>query len=89
MLWISLGTFIQISAYPAYNYLEFDYNSVIYNFLWWITFPFNLLLFAILYFEKINNIYILIIILQSIKVFVYGWLLHKMYSFIKSKTNRK
>jgi len=26
-LWIGLGTFVQLSSYPAYNYLGFDYNS--------------------------------------------------------------
>ena len=48
-LWISLGTVIQISAYSTYNYFGFDCNSSFYDFLWWITFPFNIVIWIIIY----------------------------------------
>jgi hypothetical protein len=82
-LWIALGTFIQLSSYPSYNYLNFDYSSFIFNFLWWITFPFNILLFFLLYIDALNNIYIIIIFLQSVKVLVYWWIIYKIYLYFK------
>ena len=90
-LWISLGTFIQISGYPAYNYFGFDYNSSIYWFLWWITFPFNIILFALLFAEKLSDIYIFVILLQSVKVLLYWWLLYKAWLFVQKrrKSRRK
>jgi len=77
-LWISLGTIIQLSAFPAYNLLGFDYNSFIYNFLWAITFPFNILLCGLLFSETLDKIYIYVIILQSAKVLAYWWIFYKI-----------
>jgi len=77
-LWIGLGTAIQFSGFPAYNYLGFDYNTFIYEFLWWITIPFNILLYVLLYTDTLNNIYIFIILLQSVKVLVYWWIIYKI-----------
>jgi len=82
-LWIGLGTLMQISSYPAYNFLGFDYDSLIFYILYLITLPFNILVFGMLYTEKLSNIYVLIILLQSVKVLIY-WLI--IYNIIKSKT---
>ena len=82
-LWIGLGTFIQLSSYPDYNYLGFDYDSIIYKFLWWLTMPFNILLFVLLYAETLKNSYIFVILLQSIKVLLYWWIIYKLYLFLR------
>ncbi len=78
LLWIGLGTFIQLSGYPDYNYLGFDYNSFIYNFLWWITFPCNIPLFALLYADTLNNIWIFVILIQSVNVLICWWIIYKI-----------
>ena len=85
-LWIGLGTLMQISAYPANNILGFDYNSSIYNFLWQITFPFNVMLFGLLFAEKLSSIFVIVILLQSVKVVVYWWLIYKLLNIKKSET---
>jgi hypothetical protein len=82
-LWIGLGTFVQISSYPDYNYLGFDYNSPIYDFLWDITFPSNILLFALLYAGTLDKIILLVILLQSFKVLIYWWLMYKICLFVQ------
>jgi hypothetical protein len=87
-LWIGVGTFIQISAYPTYNYLGFDYDSFIYTFLYLITLPCNILLFGLLYADKLPNIYIFIIILQSIKVLIYWWIIYKTAIFFQKSGNK-
>ena len=87
-LWISLGTVIQIMGYPAYNYLGFDYNSFVYNFLWWITFPFNIILFALLYSDELSNIYVIVILLQSVKVLIYWWIIYKTWLKFYRKNNK-
>lgn len=86
-LWIGLGTLVQLAGYSAYNYLGFEYGSPLYNFLWWITFPFNVLLFVLLYAEKLTNIYIYVILLQSTKILIYWWLIYKTWSSLK-KSNK-
>jgi hypothetical protein len=86
-LWIGLGTVIQISTSPAYNYFGFDYNSFFYNFLWWITFPFNVLLFGLLYADKLNNIYIFVILLQFVKILIYWWIIYKVCLSLKKTRN--
>lgn len=86
-LWIVLGTFIQLSGYPDYNYWGLDYNSFIYKFLWWVSFPFNILLFVLLYADTLNNIYIFVIFLQSINLLIFWWIIYKLYiSFQKVKS---
>jgi len=87
-LWISLGTVVQVSGYHDYNYLGFDYNSFIYNFLWWITFPCNILLFALLYADTLNNIYIFVILLQSVKILLYWWIVYKIWLFVQKVRNK-
>jgi len=87
-LWIGLGTVIQISAYPAYNYLGFDYSSVLYNLLYRITFPSNILLFGLLYADTLKNIYIFVILLQSVKVLIYWWIIYKICLYIKKTRNK-
>ena len=84
--YICLGTLMQISAYPANNFLNFDYNSLIFLFLYSITFPFNIIVFGLLFSEKLENIYQLIILLQTIKVFLYWWII---YRFMKRKEETK
>jgi len=84
-LLIGLGTAIQISNFPAYNYLGFNYNSFFYNFLWWITFPFNVLLFGLLYADKLNNIYTCVILLQSAKILIYWWIIYKVWLSLKKR----
>lgn len=81
--WIGLGTIVQLSGYPAYNYLGFAYDSFIYKFLWWVTLPSNILLFALLYADTLNNIYVLVILLQSIKVLIYWWIGYKISARFK------
>ena len=88
-LWISLGTFIQISGFPDYNVLGFDYSSFIYNFLWWITFPFNILLAVLLFADTLNNIYIFVIFLQSVKVLIYWWVTYKVYLYFQKIKKQK
>ncbi len=87
LLWIGIGTLMQISGYPNYNFLGFDYSSIIYNILWWITFPSNILLFMLLYADTLENIYIPVILLQSIKVLVYWWLIYKIWLSIRKARN--
>jgi hypothetical protein len=87
-LWIGLGTFVQLAGYSDYNYLRFEYGSFIYQFLWWITFPCNILLFILLFSEKLNDIYIYVIILQSVKVLLYWWIFYKTV-FQKSRNKSK
>lgn len=87
-LWIGLGTLMQISSYPTCNLLEFDYNSLIFNILYYITFPFNITLFTLLFFEKLNDVFLIVILLQSIKVPIYWWIFYKIFSAsiaVKSK----
>jgi len=87
-LWISLGTVIQISAYSTYNYFGFDCNSSFYDFLWWITFPFNILLFGLLFADTLNNIYIFVILLQLIKILIYWWIIYKVCLYIRKNRNK-
>ena len=87
-LWIGLGTVIHISNIPDYNYLRFDYDSPLYNLLWWITFPFNVLLFILLYADNLNNIYIYVILLQFIKILIYSWVIYKVYLYFKKIRNK-
>ena len=87
-LWISLGTFIQLSAYPDYNYLGFDYSSFIYNTLWWITIPSNIILWVILFSDILSNIYVLVIFLQLVKVLIYWWIFYKIYLFYSKSKNK-
>ena len=75
--WIGLGTLMQISSYPTYNFLEFDYNSFVFNLLYYITFPFNIILFVFLFADKLSNIYVIVIILQLLQVFFYWWIVYK------------
>ena len=78
--WIGLGTLVHLSAYPACNFLGFDYDSAIYNFLWWITFPFNFILFGLLFSAKLSDIYIIVILLQSLKVLIYWLIIYKIFN---------
>jgi len=84
-LWVGFGTIIQISTFPDYNYWGFEYGSPFYNFLWWITFPFNVLLFGLLYADTLNNIYIFVILLQFIKILIYWWIIYKVSLSLKNK----
>ncbi|MCP9763566.1 hypothetical protein EGI31_11420 [Lacihabitans soyangensis] len=77
-IWIGLGTLMQISSYPRHNFLNFDYNSLIFNSLYFITFPSNILVFVLLFAEKLENIYLVLIGLQSIKIFIYWWIIYQI-----------
>ena len=80
LLWVGFGAFIQISAYPDYNYLGFDYNSSIYNVLWWITFPFNILFFTVIFFERLTtSVLVFLTILKLANVLVYWVLIHNIF----------
>jgi tryptophan-rich sensory protein len=83
--WIVLGTLMQISAYPRYNFLNFDYNSFVFNLLYFITLPFNILVFGLLFTEKFENIYLVVIILQTIKIFLYWWIIYRILERRKVK----
>ena len=87
-LWIGLGTVVQIASFPDYNYFGFDCNSFIYNFLWWITFPCNILLFGLLYADTLNNSYIFVVFLQSVKVLIYWWIIYKIYLYFQRFKNK-
>ena len=87
LLWIGLGTIVQLANY--YNFLEFNFNCSIYSILWWITFPSNILLFVLLYVDKISNTYFLIIFLQFVKVLMYWWLFYKIWMFVKKTKNNR
>ena len=89
LLWVILGTFVHLSMFPDYNYLGFDYDSFLYSFLWWITFPFNYILVLLLYSTKLDDIYIVVIFLQIVKVLVYWWMLYKIYLFFKKVKNKE
>ena len=80
-LWIGLGTLVQLAGYSAYNYLGFDCDSIFYNLLWWLTFPFNVLLFIFLYADKLNHIYV--ILWQLIKILIYWWIIYKVWLYLK------
>jgi len=88
LLWTSLGTFVHISGYSDYNYFGFDYNSSIYWFLWWITFPFNFISFFLLFTGKLSDIYVILILLQSAKVLLYWWIIYKIWLFVHCKFHR-
>ena len=82
-LWIGLGTLVILSSSPKYNFLGFDYDSLIFWFLFFITFPFNIILFCLLFLE--SDIYVIVILLQSIKVLIYWWIIYKIF-IRKNKT---
>ena len=77
-LWTGLGTLMVLSSSPKYNFLGFDYESFIFWFLFIITFPFNIILFCLLFLE--SDIYITVILLQSIKVLIYWWIIYKIFT---------
>jgi len=86
--WICLGTLMQISSYPANNFLNFDYNSATFLILYSITLPFNIIVFGLMFSEKLENIYWLIIIIQTIKVFLYSRILYR-YMTRKERTKNR
>jgi hypothetical protein len=89
LLWICLGTLMQISAYPEYNFLGFNYNSFIFNLLYSITFPFNIILFGLMFSDMLSNIYVFIIILQVIKILIYWWLIYKILIKLNLRKSQK
>ena len=79
LLWAGFGAFIQLAGYPEYNYLGFNYST--YNVLWWITFPFNILFFTIIFTSPLTfNVVVFLIILKLANVLIYWVLLNnKIY----------
>ncbi len=77
-LWISLGTLMQLSAYPSYNFLHFDYNSICFNCLYYITFPFNIPMFALILTERLESVYVLVILLQITNVLICWWIVNSI-----------
>ena len=88
-LWVSLGTIIPILKHFSYNCTSF-----IYDFLGNITFPFNLILNLSLIAADLGEAnlseasVVLLIIIQSIKVFIYWWLIYKIMMIFTKKHNQ-
>jgi hypothetical protein len=78
-LWIGLGTLIHISPYPDYNLLGFDYNSLIFNILYWTTFPFNIIFSFLIFTERLSEIYVAVTLLQLIKILIYWLIFYKIF----------
>ena len=87
-LWIGLGTFLQISAYPPYNYFRLDY-SYLYYILYLVTLPSNILLSGMLFTEPLKDICTYVILLQSVKLLIYWWFFYTIYRIFKKRRTKK
>jgi hypothetical protein len=79
IIWVGLGTLIHISPYPDYNFLGVDCNSLIFNILFWITFPFNFIFVFLIFTDELSKIYVGVLLLQIIKILIYWLILYKIF----------
>jgi len=87
--WIIFGTIVQISVYPDYNFFEFNYKLPSYQILNLITLPSNFIFFMLIFSEQINDLYILLIFLQSFNVLIHWLIIYKLWLYFQIKRNKK
>ena len=75
---VAVGFIVQISAYPEDNFLGFDYNSVIYSILYFVTFTYNLILWVLLFAEPLENYFWIAILMQIVKIILIFILFNKI-----------
>jgi len=67
LLLFSVSLVIQLSAMPKYNFLGFDYDSILYVLLYFVTFIYNIDVFIFLYIGDLSDEIIPFIVVQTIK----------------------
>jgi len=72
---VLIGTIVVMVSFPKYEMMGFDYRHPLWTALVVITFPVNVLLFGLV---MVDNSIVSIVILQTIVLFVFWFVLYKI-----------